>query len=252
MPPVKRFLKNAKKIEKESSQRSLLSPKNKHKEGDEGWLVCYADLMTLLCGFFIMMFALSSLNTPQYEKIQEAVSKHIGKEFHSPSREIEKFITEVIEEHGLEKDIVIQSDYSGVSIIFHSTLFFETLSAEITERGDEILQIISSAIHDKQEENESHYRIVVEGHTDSRPILSGAYPSNWELSGARASRVVRLFLEKGFLGQHLLAIGYADTRPQAQDRSPAGEWNDEEALSQNRRVVIRVLKPGSDLIPWEG
>src|SRR3712207_9008787 len=58
------------------------------------------------------------------------------------------------------------------------------------------------------------HKIVVEGHTDSRPIISGIYPSNWELSGARAARVVRIFLEQGFPADLLTAIGYADTRPQ--------------------------------------
>src|SRR5690606_8721044 len=100
----------------------------------------------------------------------------------------------------------------------------------------------------KQRENKKEYRILVEGHTDQRPIVSGPYPTNWELSGARSSQVVRMFLDQGFSPGKLLSIGYADTRPEKPARTPAGEW-DEAALNKNRRVVVRILDDGSSVLP---
>src|SRR5690606_17816248 len=94
---------------------------------------------------------------------------------------------------------------------------------------DKLIQGI--ATH-QAKENKS-YRVVIEGHTDSRPITGGVYPSNWELSGARAARVVRLFLNHGFSADRLTAIGYADTHPEVPSRTPSGDW-DSEALAKNR------------------
>ena len=92
------------------------------------------------------------------------------------------------------------------------------------------------------------YKVVVEGHTDGRPVVSGPYPSNWELSAARASRVVRLFLDKGYSPKQMTAIGYADTYPEKAERAPAGSFV-EESMAKNRRVVIRILQPKVDYIP---
>ena len=107
-----------------------------------------------------------------------------------------------------------------------------------------------TGLSEQQKKNGKNYKIVVEGHTDSQPIFSGPFPSNWELSSSRATRVVRLFLDQGYLPQNLLAIGYADTQPVAESKKTDGSW-DEENLAKNRRVVLRVLLPEVDSIPWK-
>ena len=104
-------------------------------------------------------------------------------------------------------------------------------------------------IKSQQINKNQQYKIVVEGHTDGRPVVAGIYPSNWELSGARAAHVVRMFLDQGFTPSLLTAIGYADTHPRFQSRAPAGLWN-EEALAKNRRVVLRILEAKADAIPF--
>ncbi len=104
-----------------------------------------------------------------------------------------------------------------------------------------------TALLKRQNDEKKLFNVVVEGHTDGRPILSGVYPSNWELSSARAARVVRLFIEHGLNPEKTLAIGYADTRPRLPHRLPNGGWN-EKALLSNRRVVVRILEGSPEIL----
>jgi chemotaxis protein MotB len=222
------------------------------KEHDESnWLISYADMMTLLCAFFIMLFSMAKVNTSEFEEVKKQVAEQFGSKYESPTEDLGRFMTNVIQEAGVEKDATIVSDGVGVSVIFHSTLFFGSLSAEISKEGQQILSKIITSLSEKQKQNQKQYKIVVEGHTDSQPVLGGPFPSNWELSGARATRVVRLFVEQEFQPANLLAIGYADTQPAASSRNPDGTWNDVN-LAKNRRVVLRVLLPEVDSIPWNG
>jgi len=240
------------KADSDQAHKSSLDDNNHGGEGghdESNWLVSYADMMTLLCGFFIMLFSMAKMDTPQYDSFKESIVKQFGGEYTSPTKEMAKFATEVIQELGLESTTTIKSDSAGISIVFESTVFFETLSADVSAEGRRILTKLIESIKARQIANAKTYKIVVEGHTDERPIVSGIYPSNWELSGARAARVVRMFLEDGFSSDHLTAIGYADTHPTAVARSPTGVW-DEKALAKNRRVVLRILEPKVDAIPY--
>lgn len=250
-----RFLKVLKRKEHENDHDhpAQVSHDDSHGGGDahdeSNWLVSYADMMTLLCGFFIMMFSMAKLDEPEFEKVKEEVAKHFGGDYKSPTAELAKFITQIIQEAGLEKEVVVKSDPFGVSLTFHSTVFFDTLSAEVSPQGQGVLAKLIEAVSSRQDVELKQYKIVVEGHTDSRPVLSGNFPSNWELSGARAARVVRFFMDKGFDPTHLTAIGYSDTRPVLPSRAPSGAWDDE-AMAKNRRVVIRILEPKVSAIPF--
>jgi chemotaxis protein MotB len=240
------------KEEQERHQGSNHSDDSNHNNAshdESNWLVSYADMMTLLCGFFILLFSMAKMDAPKYDSFREAVSKQFGGEYVSPSKEFAKYATQVIQELGVETPTIIKSDSNGVSIVFQSTVFFETLSSDVSPQGRKILDGLIESIKKRQETTAKTYKIVIEGHTDSRPITGGIYPSNWELSGSRAARVVRLFLAHGFLSKNLVAIGYADTHPQFSARTPAGTW-DEQALAKNRRVVLRILEPQIDTIPF--
>jgi chemotaxis protein MotB len=224
---------------------------NAHDESN--WLMSYADIMTLLCGFFIMLFSFAKLDTEKYEKVRESVSKQFGGDFHSAHAEYARFLHQVIEKNGLEKEASVRYGADGVSLVFQSTTFFDTLSSEISPAGAKALEPFFAEITRIQTAEGKQFGVAVEGHTDSRKVLSGPYPSNWELSSARAARVVRAFIDHGFDPKRLVAIGYADTRPEKDDslggpvaqstpvpeRAPA---TDEFAVNdRDRRVVIRIF-----------
>lgn len=216
---------------------------NSHDESN--WLMSYADIMTLLCGFFIMLFSFAKIDSEKYEKVRESVAKQFGGDFKSAHAEYARFLHQVIEKNGLEKEAAVRYSAEGVSLVFQSTTFFETLSADISPEGSKALEPFFAEITRIQTAEGKTFKVAVEGHTDSRRILSGPYPSNWELSSARAARVVRAFIDHGFDPKRLVAIGYADTRPEA-ERAPAGEDSIGAGVDErDRRVVIRIFDESS-------
>lgn len=244
-------IRNLEKQETEQNTLYIIDRKKSHEEhSDANWIISYADMMTLLCIFFIMLFTMAKMNTPQFESMKKEVAEHFGSKYEAPTEDLGKFVNNVLIETGVAKDATMTNDGLTVSVAFHSTLFFDTLSAEITPAGKEIIEKIATGLFDHQAKHGKKYKVVVEGHTDSQPVLGGPFPSNWELSSSRATRVIRLFLDKKFEAGNLLAIGYADTQPVAESRNSDGSWN-QENLAKNRRVVLRVLMPEVDNIPWK-
>ena len=119
-----------------------------------------------------------------------------------------------------------------------SALFFDSGSASLSKAGQAILLEIATKLHSDRFRD---YQITVEGHTDDAPINTPRFPSNWELSTARASAVVHLFLDQGIPARRLRAAGYADTFPKAPNRDASG-IPIAENQAQNRRVVIKLEK----------
>ena len=132
------------------------------------------------------------------------------------------------------KDIEVVESEDQVKMILVDKILFESGSVEVSEEGRALLRIIAKSIRDSRSQN-----IVVEGHTDNKPIsgrLKKRFPSNWELSTARASAVVRYLQNSGNLPALNLAVhGYSFYRPLASNES-------EEGRSQNRRIEI-ILTP---------
>jgi chemotaxis protein MotB len=218
-------------------------------DDESNWLVSYADMMTLLCGFFIMLFSMAKLDDPKFEKVKQAVAEHFGGEYRSPTRDLSKWVTQLLQDTPLKGEADVEIIEGGVAIAFKSQIFFETLSAEITAAGRSVLQELATALAERQKIEKRAYRFVIEGHTDARPVVGGSFATNWELSSARASRVVRVFIDSGHDPRRMAALGYADTRPVQEARRVDGSW-DERALAENRRVVIRVIHdPEEDRTP---
>jgi flagellar motor protein MotB len=119
-----------------------------------------------------------------------------------------------------------------------SATFFASGSATISKAGEAVLADVAARL---KSEALRDYLITVEGHTDDAPISTLQFPSNWELSTARASAVVHYFLEQGIPARKLRAAGYADTFPKAPNRDGAGNAIVENQ-AQNRRVVIKLEK----------
>ena len=124
------------------------------------------------------------------------------------------------------------------SLEISSAAFFDSGSAILNPAGKLILHEVAGNL---KSEKFNDYQVTVEGHTDDAPINTALFPSNWELSTARAASVVRFFLDEGIPAQKLRAAGYADTFPKASNRDANGRAIPENQ-AQNRRVVIKLEK----------
>jgi len=120
----------------------------------------------------------------------------------------------------------------------NSAAFFDSGSASVSATGKTLLQNIAINLKGEQFKD---YIITVEGHTDDTPIDTSQFPSNWELSTARAAAVVHFLLDQGIPAAKLRAVGYADTMPKVPNRDAGGNPIPTNQL-QNRRVVIKLEK----------
>jgi len=126
--------------------------------------------------------------------------------------------------------IQVQQLRDGLSVNVAQEILFASGSAALDASGSEVLRRVAEQL------KQTNYQVVVTGHTDNKPIGRGLvdrYPTNWELAGARAASVVRLFAEAGLPNARLLAASLADTRPVAPNDTPEGR-------SKNRRIEIRL------------
>lgn len=129
--------------------------------------------------------------------------------------------------------VQIEKREGGFAITLKGAVLFDKASAELTPSSIPYLDSIAASLRS------TPYKVTVEGHTDNLPIQSLIYPSNWELSGARASRVARYLIDHGVAKDRLHVAGYADTRPVAPNDSAQGQPLAENQ-ARNRRVVILI------------
>lgn len=135
------------------------------------------------------------------------------------------------QDHGFAKKVQTTIEARGLVIrVLTDELLFASGQASLSPRSDALLAEIAQLL----QLAEGH-PVAVEGNTDNVPIQGGAYPSNWELSTARASTVVRFLVGRGVVPSRLTAVGYAEQRPVASDATPAGR-------ALNRRVEIVVKR----------
>ncbi len=133
---------------------------------------------------------------------------------------------------------IVQKGDRITTLEISSAAFFDSGSAALSKSGESILGDVTV---DLKSDKLKDYEITVEGHTDDTPINTSRFPSNWELSTARASAVVHFFLDQGIPARKLRAAGYADTFPKAPNRDANGNAIPENQ-TQNRRVVIKMEK----------
>lgn len=178
------------------------------------WLINYADLMTELVCFFVILYALSAALNKDMQKAQQVIE-------------------EMMKEGQMQG--MVKMDKEGLRITLEEQgafNFFESGSAEITENMSSKLNKLSEVLKPLSLKND----IVVEGHTDNVPLGAiGArqFPTNWELSTARATSVVRYFLASGYPPKRMSAIGYGEFHPISPNDT-------EDNRRKNRRVVFFV------------
>lgn len=243
--------------------------KEEDHENLERWLVSYGDFITLLFATFVVLYALAQVDATDFAKLEESLKSAFSQsgslfegqqsimdgsdsifdqqqansfipslmlEYISPKYEEESFkeIEESIQkltEAGELEGISTKITDKGLLITFDDKYLFAPASAYLDQNARKLLDKVGVLICKKF----VLHAMRVEGHTDSDPIRTSQYPSNWELSAARASSVVRYMISRFKFSPSLFsAIGYADTRPLETAISPKDP--------ANRRVEILVMK----------
>lgn len=235
-------------------------------DNHERWLISYADFITLLFAFFVVMYAISSVNVGKYKVFSASLvtafghQRMVNPQTVAATNPDEAFLKALVErrddarlaELQRKQQAAMQKIASDLNRIMKPLVKSGQVSVTQTNRGV-VLDINAKALFDvgdatvqpgavailtdvAKELRDGDQSIEVEGHTDDIPIKTAQYPSNWELSSARASSVVRLFIENGVKGGRLTAVGLADNRPVAPNDTP-------ENRAKNRRVTITVLAP---------
>jgi chemotaxis protein MotB len=247
-----------------------MARRSKRPEHDnhERWMVSYADFITLLFAFFVVMYGISSVNEGKYKVFGAAINKAFG----TKSSATEGGSVHLTEEEIYFKSLVdrrnarlaekqrkqnermknlantlndamskfvkngqmnVSQTGRGVEIEINASALFNQGEADIQPEAKKTLADAAKVLVDNE------YAIEVEGHTDNLPISTAKFPSNWELSSARASSVVRLFIDQGVVAKRLKAVGSADNQPVVPNDSPEGR-------ARNRRVTITVLTPEAE------
>lgn len=244
----------------------------------KAWLDSYADAMTLLLAFFVLLYAFSLLDERKFQEFKYGVEQAFS--FTSPAvpegtgfldeglginenagqlavipSDVQNEIDDILDEISADQQITpdeierlreaieaaliaaevdldafdVEADPRGVVITLENRLLFASGSARIQEEAAAALGAVASVLRDIDNQ------LLIEGHTDWVPTTGTQWPTNWELSAARATTTLRVFNERyGLPGPRLAAVGYADTRPRATNETAEGR-------SQNRRTQIVVL-----------
>lgn len=226
--------------------------------GDE-WLPTYADTVTLLLTFFVLLYSMASVDVEKTKSIAQAFTSMMngsegtslleynmyngevpliggetednieGGEELTEQERMYKDVKEFVNDNNLSSVVDIIDDERGIVIQLRDNILFETSSSELREDSKEVLNKINSLIESVENP------ILVEGHTDNRPINTSRFPSNWELSADRAVNVVRYFIEsKGQNPTRFSAAGYGEFHPVA----PNDTY---ENMAKNRRVDILIV-----------
>ncbi len=234
-------------------------------ENHERWLVSYADFITLLFAFFVVMYAISSINEGKYRVLSDSITSAfrnipgttsgaqvaVGPNVPTPVaipakrnpaaiktddsqvvkkerlRNVAKELNEALAPLVQEGKVTVTEGALGITVDINASVLFAPGEARLDLGAVRALAAVGRIIAP------TDFPIVVEGHTDNIPISTPQFPSNWELSGARASSVVRLFIEVGVDPRRLTATGYADQRPVSDNAAPDGR-------QRNRRVAITI------------
>jgi chemotaxis protein MotB len=219
-------------------KKSKLDISQPSDDGDNIWLISYADLMTLIACFFILLVAFANFDPVSFSRKAVEMAKHFsGDKPNDPNALGEQLQRELIDDPVLKGNAKVMMQMDGVEIKFSGSALFEPGKADLKPEVQDALDILIDMIYEKN----PNAKIIVEGHTDDTPMMnSSKYSSNWELSSARSSRVIERFQQFGFNPLNLVAVGYGSTRPIKPHYDQDGKLIVEH-MQENRRVIIKVL-----------
>jgi len=208
------------------------------------WQSSFLDIIILLMSFFIIIIGVSkfdsfNLAVPQNQEVMVMESNDIDDAITIQQRSINSLYLELsflLEDVIEREDLNIILSNNEVKLTLSNEFLYDIGSAELFPQGMEVLERIASRIALVEDEN---FFVDVEGHTDNRPVISGRYGSNWDLSTARSSNVVEVLLENGFTPNRIRASGYADAQPMVPNVDSLGNPILENQ-AKNRRFEIRM------------
>lgn len=238
-------------------------------DNHDRWLISYADFVTLLFAFFVVMYSISSVNESKYEVFSDSLSSAFTNQNTPTSSNLienqqEKLLKTLVDRRtarlveqqrriqermkavadglrGVMIDMIgkgevnVYQNKRGVVVDISASTLFNTGEAVLQPAAVGVLIKVAAVL---KQENEP---LEVEGHTDDVPIFTAMYPSNWELSSARASSVVRMLIEQGIPPLRLSVVGMASNHPVAPNDTP-------ENRARNRRVTITILTPQTERV----
>ena len=219
-------------------------PPKEFEEDKEDWLTTYADAITLLMAFFVMLLSFTKYDIPALEEAAAAFKMTIGKQDQatSPIQLLKLDVQDVVYNMQADQVVNIDKDDKGIVIDLASSAFYKPGSADIREEAAPLLEKIAQTL---KAPRYLPYHVDVEGHTDDVPIATEKFPSNWELSAGRATRVVRFFIDQGVDVVRMKATGFAEAQPKAPNRDAEGKPV-KENQAKNRRVTVRVYPMGRE------
>lgn len=238
------------------------------KDGAERYLLTYADLMNLLLIFFIILYSMSQVDSQKFQQLSGSLKSTFGafapgsvintggggpslltlnpsdeatpnpntgtgkgNAEEAGTKEVKQKVEQLIAEQNLQGNLNVELQERGVVISITASFLFKSGSADIEKESLPIVDKIGNILLSVPG---NHIRI--EGHTDNDPIKTSVFPSNWELSSARATNVLRFIVEKsGIKPEVVSSVGYGEYRPKAPNTT-------EQNKAMNRRVDIVIIK----------
>ena len=212
------------------------------EEGSPAWMATFADMMSLLLTFFILMYAIASQNTARVlHEVLGIEEKSLGVIDLIDKITIQKSLQELtglnnpnilddMDDIAEDSAMAVDTNEAKVVVRVPGASLFKPGQADLQLSGRPVLDSVIAVIRKYPD-----YKIHIQGHTDDDPISTERFPTNWELSAARATAVLRYFFDKGVEPEKMTATGYADTFPLASNDTDQGR-------SLNRRVEFVLEK----------
>ena len=243
-------------------RRRIVSDHDNH----DRWLISYADFITLLFAFFVVMYAISAVSESKYRILASSLGDAFGKtaasdapvpqltpvalppevrqrslkqqqaiEEQAHMTEVASNLLDVMGPLVKEGKVRLTQSRRGISIEINANVLFEPGRAELEPQSLTVLRTVANTLKNEP------FNLEITGHTDVVPISNSVFASNWELSAVRATSVVRLLADSGIAPERLLAIGREASKPIASNETAEGR-------ARNRRVELMILSGLPDTV----
>ena len=218
--------------------------KKEDKDVVPGYMGTFADMVTLLMAFFVLLYAMSHPDPGKFEAYSEAMREELlGEEIESEFEQLTENLQEIIDEQEISDKVEIELTPKGIEIQMEGKALFAGCSADILSDMEPVISNISNVITELLDNSDyKGYMIEVEGHTDNLPPTTCPdFETNWELSAYRATGVVEQLVASGIQKEKIKAIAMADSAPLVPNNDENGN-SIAKNQAKNRRVEIFINK----------